>query len=147
MCLVDFDVFLLFVICYGGVEPYEEWSLKYGYLDSKPAWYGTGIASGEIHLKITIGSVPYVWVCGLKESLKHATVYLDVNVKTPLNGNWTLYTPPAAESRVLWDKKKYQGNECKQIHDLPSGVHVLSIGTTKDVPLHETTISHVITWQ
>lgn len=125
-------------------EPYNEWSLKYGYLDAKPAWYGRGVDAGELHVKVTITNFNTVWFCGLKESLKHSSVWVDLNVPIPANGNWTHYVP--STNRVSWEKKKYVGSECKAINDLPQGTHVISIGTLPLFPHHETTLTHVIMW-
>ena len=122
-------------------EEYGEWSLHYGYLDSKPYWYSKG-DQGEIHLKIIVGEVKQVWVCGvLGESLLHATFYLD-----PDAGDRLINYKPS-ENRKQWSSTKYVGNECKSINDLPVGTHVLSISTekAKDSEL-QTAMSHVISW-
>ena len=122
-------------------EEYGDWSLHYGYLDAKPLWYAPGPESGEIHLKIEINHMNSIWLCGNnKESLMHSTIYLDKNVENRL----TNYVP--GNDRVLWEHKKYVGNECKSITDLPPGIHVLSIATNSSHANHKTSISHVIQW-
>lgn len=118
-----------------------DWSIHYGYLDSKPLWTGEGPEAGEIHLKVTIDKLDTVWICGaIKESLMHAKVFLDANVK----GNLTNYEP--GSSRVEWTKRKYVGNECKAITGLPTGTHVLSLSTNGSAVNHKTALSHVIMW-
>jgi len=123
-----------------------DWSIHYGYLDSKPLWTGEGPEAGEIHLRVTIDKLDTVWVCGaIKESLMHAKVFLDQNVNfNGLNGNVTNYVP--SSSRVEWSKRKYVGNECKAILGLPTGNHVISISTNGSAAGHKTALSHVIMW-
>lgn len=122
-------------------EEYGDWSLHYGYLDAKPLWYAPGPESGEIHIKIEINHMNEIWICGNnKESLMHSTIYLDKNVEKRL----TDYVP--SNDRILWDKKKYVGNECKSVIELMPGIHVLSISTNTSHANHKTSISHVIQW-
>ena len=122
-------------------EEYGEWSIQYGYLDSKPMWFAKG-DQGEIHLKILVGkTAPVVWLCGMvAESLSHAKFYLDQDVSADRLKH---YEPSA--SRVPWTKKRYVGNECKEISGLPQGSHVISISTedNKGTELN-TGLSHVI---
>jgi hypothetical protein len=133
------------VLCaYFSAEP-GDWALKFGYLDAKPVYTGRGVEAGEIHIKIVVGSFNIVWFCGLKESLKNAAIMVDLNVKAPANGNWSTYTP--SPNRVAWEKKKYVGNECKSLLEVPEGTHVVSISTAPLFPHHESTLTHVITWQ
>ena len=113
---------------------------------------------GELHIRIKIGDTPIVWLCGgiVKESLKHTLIYLDENVKLPAFdfdlkkgfdefASYEIpYTPSA--NRILWTKRKYVGNECKSILDLPKGEHVLSIATNTSHDLHSSKLSHVIMW-
>ena len=122
-------------------EEYGDWSLHYGYLDAKPLWYAPGPESGEIHLKIEVNHINEIWLCGNnKESLMHSTIYLDKNVEKRLDD----YVP--GNDRILWEKKKYVGNECKSITDLPYGIHVLSVATNTSHANHKTSISHLIQW-
>ena len=124
-------------------EIYGDWSVKYGYLDSKPLWSAEG-NQGELHLRITIRNTRTVWVCGaVKESLLKTVMYLDPQVSpTQLKH----YQP--SENRIEWTKKKYMGNECKAITDLPVGTHVLSISTSNVTDAHHVTgFSHLITWE
>ena len=126
-------------------EIYGEWSLQYGYLDGKPLWQAKG-DQGELHMKITVHNTKTVWICGaLSESLLKTTIYLDANVPVEKLKN---YDPMASGKRVEWKKKKYVGNECKAITDLPVGTHVVSISTAnaKDTD-HTTGFSHLITWE
>jgi len=123
-------------------EAYGDWSLHYGYLDAKPLWQAKG-KQGEIHLKIDILKTDFVWVCGaVKESLMHSVIYLDPNVKLP--ANVSEYVP--SEKREKWEKRKYMGNECKQINGLPVGSHVLSVSTENAPDTHTTGLSHLILW-
>lgn len=120
---------------------YGEWSLKYGYLDAKPLWSAVG-DQGEMHLKVQVGNKAIVWICGaVKESLLHAKMYLDSNVPDDkLKG----YTP--SSNRKEWTKKKYVGNECKALEELPQGQHVISVSTQGAPEKHTTGLSHVIFW-
>ncbi len=125
-------------------EEYGEWSLKYGYLDSKPLWIAKG-DQGEIHLRVVVGAVvDEVWVCGaVSESLKHTQFFLDQDVPAdkmhPYSPNW--------DNRKEWKRAKYIGNECKAVQGLPQGTHVLSIGTKPAADTeHGSGLSHVIMW-
>lgn len=135
-----------------------EWSLKYGYLDEKPLMMATH-HQGEIHFKITIGVNNFLWLCGgaHKESLKHILIYLDKDVNITLDNKEKIdadgintgkssykYTPSA--NRVLWLNKKYVGNECKAVTDLPVGNHILSISTNSSQESHMVKLSHIILW-
>jgi hypothetical protein len=122
-------------------EDLGDWSLHYGYLDAKPLYYTQG-NMGEIHVLVNVEKVGTVWLCGaVKESLLNSTIYLDQNVK---GDDFTNYIPTS--SRKKWEKRKYVGNECKEITGLPVGRHVLSISTENSSPGHKTALSHVITW-
>jgi hypothetical protein len=119
------------------------------------------IKIGEIHIRITIGASKTMWLCGggHKESLKHAFTYIDENVdlsNLPNNsekigydgvnyGNSSFKYIPSA-NRKLWTNKKYVGSECKALHGLPSGTHVLSISPNITHDKNTVKISHVILW-
>jgi hypothetical protein len=120
-----------------------DWSIHYGYLDAKPLYQAKGPV-GDINLKIRVGNADYIWICGAsKESLLHATVYLDPNYHSDFDATQD-YVPTA--NRVEWTKKKYVGSECKSIIGLPVGQHILSISPNPSHPDHITSLSHVIMW-
>ena len=88
-------------------------------------------------------------------------MFLDVNVdssKYPsdsekigeygVNYGNSSYVYVPQKDRILWEKKKYVGNECKAILDLPRGNHILSIYPSQHAnhTAHVTKISHVIMW-
>ena len=123
----------------------SEWSLHYGYLDAKPQYFAKGSIMGEIHIKIRIKDAKYIWLCGAaKESLMHATVYLDANVQD-IGADWKQKYSPSA-NRVQLTKHQGVGNECKEFSDLPEGTHVVSISTDAAQPSHTTALTHVIMW-
>eukprot|EP00388_Colpodella_angusta_P035138 GDKK01035040.1.p2 GENE.GDKK01035040.1~~GDKK01035040.1.p2 ORF type:complete len:154 (-),score=5.79 GDKK01035040.1:87-548(-) len=134
-----------------------EWSTHYGYLDAKPMYFGKA-SHGEIHFHIAIHHARHFWLCGVnKDSLAHADVFLDANVKidkttgkagysndTASVGTTSgpVYTPTAG--RVLLPK--VDGGDCKQYSDIPPGQHVISVSTSADTPDHTTIITHLILW-
>ena len=127
---------------------YGDWSLTYGYLDAKSAMHtNAGRKDGEIHFKISVGEKnpkKDVWVCGdgCGGALLHAEFFLDVNVA---DEKLVDYVP--SPDRVQWHHKKYLGNECKELLNVPVGNHVLSITTSAAAPpTHQSCVSHIITW-
>eukprot|EP01041_Mallomonas_annulata_P010810 gene10810-22557_t len=124
---------------------YGEWSLTYGYLDNRVGYRAmAGRASGELHLRLKVGKDTIVWICGNNqgESLKHAEFFLDTNVSESRMAN---YTPGV--DRVQWHHKKYVGDECKALHNIPEGVHVMSVITSANKTEHVSAVTHVITWE
>jgi hypothetical protein len=117
------------------------WSITYGYLDAKPTFTAKYTANGELHMKITISKDnDIVWVCGqLSNALAHAVFYIDTNKPNAAKG---AYEP--SENRILWTKKRYVGMECKELSEIPTGTHVLSVSNQGDKPIQ---ISHLIVWQ
>jgi len=84
-----------------------------------------------------------VWLCGHgKEGLKHTDIFLDKDVKLPVNASDYMQSPKAE----LWTKKSPVGAECVSVNELPPGSHVLSIDTAKAPEKHVHELSHVITW-
>lgn len=130
---------------------YSDWSIHYGYLDSKPIFTAKGPEPGDLNLAITVGKTGFIWVCGLlKDSLKHLSFYVDYNEKDP---NWSdlnekSYKPisDSAKDRIPWEKRKGMGNECEEIFDLPPGKIVLTLSSEKSEPGHSSSLTHVITW-
>lgn len=124
---------------------YSDWSTHYGYLDAKPMYLSRGgSADGELFLKLRIGKARYFWLCGLnKESLQHAVVTLDANVKDTPEFKAS-YQPSA--TRVTLTKFTQIGNECRQYEDLPHGAHVIGVATDTAQPQHISAVTHVITW-
>ena len=76
----------------------------------------------------------------MKESLKHASFYLDINyyqkddkTSSPTTGGSAIatvatgggaYVPasgPQREAAVLWTKRKYVGDECTLLREVPPG--------------------------
>lgn len=117
--------------------------------------------TGELHIRVTVGESRTLWLCGgsHKESLKHSVIYLDANVDTTkfpgddekidsngINHGNSSYVYIPSDSRIVWEKKKYVGNECKSLHDLPVGNHILSIAPNITHDKHVTKLSHVVMW-
>lgn len=119
------------------------------------------LITGEIHIRISIGESRTIWLCGgsAKESLKHSLIYIDENVdlstlpdeaeKIGFDGvnygnSSFVYTP--SKTRKLWTNKKYMGAECKALHELPQGKHIISIAPNITHDTHMTHLSHVIMW-
>lgn len=121
-------------------EKYSDWSLKYGFLDAKPSYHSIkDEPSKELHIAVEIKEHDFVWICGnSKESLAKAIFHVDKNVKIVSNEK---YEPSA--QRELWTKKKYIGQECKEIQELPKGKHVISVSNGGEKALE---VSHVVTW-
>lgn len=138
-------LFSLLYVIFFLIATLAEWSLHYGYLDAKPMYLAKGAAAGELHLKITIKHARHFWLCGAnKESLQHATVYLDANVKDLDGAKKAAYTP--GENRVLLTKISLIGNECREYSEIPVGTHVIGVSTDKSVPNHVTALTHLIMW-
>jgi hypothetical protein len=123
---------------------YNEWSLKYGYLDEQRA-YHSNATSGDLYFKIEVGSQPHVFLCGymVKEAFKYANFLLDLHVKADRLAN---YKPSDPDTRVQWQHKKYIGDECKKLYDIPQGTHVLTVRVLDNEKSHKIGISHVIMW-
>ena len=121
-------------------EEFSDWSLKYGYKDSKPVWLAVG-NQGDIHVKVTVNHINTVWICGtVGESLKHAIFFLDKNIdEKALEGY-------ERRRRVKWEHKKYMNGECTAIQELPHGNHVISVSTENAPNQHVSGLSHVIMW-
>jgi hypothetical protein len=149
----------------------SDWTVKYGYLDAKPEYSSKGSEQGEIHIKVTIGETNHLWLCGTAaNSHTHSTVHVDLNPQftearvgesgetqqeqdqsepaRTINGvpismipatSKLGYTPSA--DRVPWKHMKYVGFECKNIHSLPTGTHVISISSEQ-----YSQITHVVMW-
>lgn len=86
-----------------------------------PTFQAVGM-NATLHFKIQVNDHNLVRICGYsqKESLKHALFFIDPNV--------TEYHPYVPSSRVtLWKKRKYGGDECSLVQDLPRGDHVLTV--------------------
>ena len=124
---------------------YGEWSLHYGYLDSKPMFKGTS-SQGEIHFRIHIAKTDFVWICGSqKENFLHSTVHVDLNVQLDDEQARRKYVPSAL--RKHWTNTKYVGFECKAIRDLPKGSHVVSVSMNGTAESKVATLTHIIMWQ
>lgn len=81
-------------------------------------------------------------VCGtVKDSLKHAKFYLDINA-TNIGPDYKL-----ARDKNLTDinaNMKLHGDECYNLWDIPCGKHVLTIISDQHHPA--TSITHLITF-
>jgi hypothetical protein len=123
-------------------EEFSDWSLQYGYKDSKPYWSAKGERQGEIYVKATVNTVDTVWVCGnIGDSLKYAVLYVDKNVPEDKLVN---YTP--SDARVKWTNRKYMNGECTALQKMPKGNHVITISTEGMADEHIAGLSHVIMW-
>ena len=88
-----------------------------------PLLHKTSTENATIHVKVTVNEAKYLRVCGYsaKESMKHVRFQLDINA-TSVDAN---YAP--SSSSVPWLRRKYAGDECTLLSDLPQGNHVLSL--------------------
>ena len=121
-------------------EEFSDWSLQYGYKDSKPYWVSKG-DQGSIHLKVLVNNVDSVWICGnIGDSLKHATFYVDQGA----GGEVENYVP--SSKAVKWPHRKYMNGECTAVQKLPKGQHVISISTESMAKDEVAALSHVIMW-
>jgi hypothetical protein len=110
-------------------------------LDAKPLYQAHG-NQGAIHLRVTVGNIKSIWLCGnRKEGLKHTEIFLDRNAKFL---NATDYQPSTKQE--LWSKKKVTSPDCISVDELPPGTHVLSIDTNKAPDKHIHDLSHVVLW-
>lgn len=109
----------------------------------------------EISFKV---SVPknngIIIVCGYssKESLKHADFYLHVNstILDELERNPSLNISQIEipqEGRVMISARKYHGDECTRLKNIPKGRHLLTVSTDPKHPDHLSSVSHVITFE
>ena len=84
-------------------------------------------------------------VCGYetKESLKHATFLLDVNVTLPHPVD--LYQP--GTNRTVLTRRQYNNDECTFVRDVPVGHHVLSVVIDPNITSRAVAaVSHIITF-
>lgn len=122
-------------------EEYGDWSLQYGYKDSKPYWVSKG-DQGQISVKVTVNKIDAVWICGnIGESLKHATFYFDENA-----GGEDMQNYVPSSKAVKWSNRKYMNGECTAVQKLPKGQHVISISTEGMANDELAGLSHVIMW-
>lgn len=104
----------------------------------------------EIHFRISNVREGVVRVCGYsrKESLAHATYFLDPNYPFPDKSSATTnkavkYTP--TDKRVAISVKDPVGDECWRLANIPvGGDHVLTLKTEPVNANHMTSISHVV---
>lgn len=113
-------------------------------------------ASLEIHVQLLGVRMGSCKVCGYssKESLKHALFLVDPNVTLSLNDPSTFspialegvavvpYTPSAQRKAV--GRRKYAGDECTQLFEVPNGDSVLTIRTDPEHPTHTSSLSHIV---
>jgi hypothetical protein len=113
------------------------------YQDAKPVYLGKGVSAGEIQLRVTVGDTGTIWMCGNAGAHLHANMWVDLNAKIPLDP--THYSPPS--DRKLWRHRRDRYSDmCQEIHNLPSGTHVISLKGNESHPLHVSSLTHVITW-
>lgn len=134
--------------------------LKYGYKDLRPFYEAHG-PHKEIYVRIHDCRSGAVRLCGYssKESLKHAHFYLDPNINVSSAREFTqkqcdaggvcksialgnVYKPTA--NRYQLTTRKFVGDECTSVYDVPPGEHVLTISTDPNHPDHTSSFSHVV---
>lgn len=91
--------------------------------------------------------VGVVRVCGYsrKESLNHATYFLDSNYSFPANtpNDQITYTPTPQRVEII--AKDHVGDDCTRLSNIPTtGEHVLTVFTDPSNPRHVTSLSHVV---
>jgi len=127
-----------------------------GYQDYKIYYQGHD-AGASLHLRVRVSvRSPYLRLCaqGAKESLKHAVFFLDPNVTLGLAPAATAdpsfrYTPPANKTqRMALTKRKYVGDECTLLTDVPPGDHVLTVMVHPEkTGRASTSITHLILYE
>eukprot|EP01033_Poteriospumella_lacustris_P017146 gene17146-12265_t len=121
----------------------------YGYGDTRPFYEAVG-KDKEIHFRISNVREGVVRVCGYsrKESLAHATYFLDPNYSFPEKSSATAnkafkYTP--TDKRIAVSVKDSVGDECWRLANIPvGGDHVLTLKTEPVNANHMTSISHIV---
>ena len=112
-----------------------------GYADYK-VYYESNDPQAALNLRIHITpATSYLRICAQnhKESLKHALFYLDANVTVTVGG---VYTP--TPQRVLLTQRKYVGEECTVLSDLPPGKHVLGVNVNPAAAGARSIVSHLV---
>ena len=76
-----------------------------------------------MHLKVFVNQTNFLRVCGYsaKESMKYVRFMLDINA-TNIDDK---YVP--SNNSIPWLQKKYVGDECTLLTEVPQGNHVLSL--------------------
>jgi hypothetical protein len=164
----------------------------YGYQDVK-VYYETREPGARLDVRVRVAPLsPYLRVCSqnVQDSMKHAAFYFDFNATTATgagagtgtgtgtgasaagggsdsgsgSNSGTGSSPPAR--LVLWTQRKYVGDECTLLTEIPPGNHILTVinnstygspgadtgadtgklkGKEKDK--HHLTLSHVVTYE
>lgn len=120
---------------------YGDWSLHYGFLDWKNAFYADKTDKpAELYVKVSIGEKDSVWLFDdLGGSLKTCCSFrLDAHVSAD---KLTHYTP--SSNTADWPHSLIHGSGAVVIHSLPKGDHVLSI---IKAPENTAKLTHVVKW-
>lgn len=83
----------------------------------------TNVVNSTLAIRINVTQTNYLRVCGsnMKDSMNHVKFFLDFNVTT----DSATYVPTP---RIIpWHTRKYAGDECTLLTDVPPGQHVLSL--------------------
>jgi hypothetical protein len=132
-----------------------------GYADYK-VYYESTDPSAVLNLRVQVSAgAPHLRVCAQnhKESLKHGVFYLDQNVSgvagMVIGGTGTagmagggaggVYT--ASPQRAVWTKRKYVGDECTLLTELPPGEHVLGVAVNPTAAGARAIVSHLVLYE
>jgi len=119
----------------------------------RPHHQNEGI-DGEIYIKIVRGSQDYVHICGYhSESLKHTVFYMDLHAAEDESkdlSNYSFENRNKNESNiplVQWTDRRYVGNECTTLYNIPTGKHILGIQRNTTIKSdHINSVVNIITW-
>lgn len=89
-------------------------------------------STDPLYLKFERGKTDIVLICGgMGESLKHTTLTFDFHGGEVSNENWDNYsfeTRDASRPPLdVWTHRRYIGNECTELSQVPEGTHILQI--------------------
>lgn len=105
-----------------------------------------------LYLKVKRGIHDIILICGqYGESLKHTTITLDINGGESTTFNYTEYSFESRDSNksplVIWTHRKYLGNECTELSQIPVGTHIIQITRNESLKSnHVNSIIDVITF-
>ena len=122
----------------------------------------------DISLVVNIGTAKLLRVCGdsVKESLKHATFFIEYNANiSAYNTNGVDSQGSSSHSGGISERsedeislllsgivnrsvelkhRKYMGDECTELRPTEMGTHVLTVRTNANHPHRKTSLSHII---
>ena len=103
----------------------------------------TSTAGAYVHFRIDVREGGMVYICGYgkKESLLNAKFYLEKHTGGALE-KYTLEED--RKENTLHKNRKYRGDECTILTNIPRGEHILTVEHTLEGKY--SAISHIVTW-